>query len=157
MKSSNKRNCDFYYTVVFMLVIGVIAIVVGVYNWSDFTSFGRTICSIVAGAAIYISAITLIEGFTPGLMGYTCPRCGGPVGRAVASQTDDLFHMLLISIFSAFATFGCGKCGPIRGSELPLASRIMAVLRSLRWLAMGALVLGAIVGAILFASASSHH
>jgi hypothetical protein len=48
---NNTRDFNFYYTVIFMLLIGLGAIGVAVYNWSDFGSFGRTTCSVVAGAA----------------------------------------------------------------------------------------------------------
>jgi hypothetical protein len=153
---NNTRDFNLYYiyTVIFMLLIGLGAIGVAVYNWSDFGSFGRTTCSVVAGAALYMSALTLIEGFVPGLMGSACPHCGGPVGRCAVSGTDDIFAMVLLSLSNAFASFQCAKCGLIPSNAFPLKLRIMAVLRSLRWLAFGALALGAIIGVFVVMSVS---
>jgi hypothetical protein len=156
MQDKNSRDFNFYYTVIFMFLIGLIAIAVAIYNWADFTTFGRTISSIVAASALYMSGLTLLEGFVPGLMGYACPRCGGPVGRGTSSGTGDVFAMLLFSLSNAFATFQCEKCGLIASREFPIKVRIMALLRSLRWLAFGALALGAIAGVLFLVASTSH-
>jgi hypothetical protein len=160
--TQNTRDGNFWYTVILMLIIGVVAIVVAYYNWSDFQTLGHTVCLIVAGSALYVSTTILIEGFYPTVGDFKCPRCGGAVGRNIVSQSDQsdpsqvIFHLALFSILNVFATFHCAKCGPIRGSEFPIMPRIVALMRSLRWLAMGALALGAIIG-VLFLVALSRH
>jgi hypothetical protein len=160
---TNTRDFNFWYTVILTLIVGIVTIVVAYYNWSDFKTLGHTICSIVAGCALYVSVTFLIEGFYPTVGDFKCPRCGGAVGRSELFRADEsdpsqaLFHMTLFSLLNVFATFHCAKCGPIRGSEFPLMPRIIGLMRSLRWLALGTLALGAIVGVIVLVSLSSHH
>lgn len=158
----NTRNFDFWYTVILMFIVGVIAIVVAVYNWSNFGTPGHTICTIVACSALYFSATFLIEGFYPTVGNFKCPRCGGPVHQNVVFKADqkDAFqmflHMVFFSIVNIFASYYCAKCGSIRGSEFPLMPRLIALMRSLRWLSLGTLALGAIIG-VFSLIALSHH
>jgi hypothetical protein len=160
MAKDNYRDGNYYYTLVLTFLIGSVAMGVAIYNWSYFATLGRTISLSLAGAGLYCFAIILIEGLFPDLRRYTCPKCGGPVGRASVAggaTTDDVFAMLLISIFSVFGTFHCGRCGQIPASELPLKQRLMAALRSLRWLAFGIILLSAIGGVLVFMAMSSRH
>lgn len=78
--------------------------------------------------------------------GYICPRCGGSVSRGTASvgEINNLFGWVFYSIYMVFAQFHCTKCGRIPGSQFPPKVRIVMALRTLRWLVVAAVCLGAI-------------
>ena len=161
MAKDNFRDGNYYYTLVLTLLIGSVALGVTIYNWSYFATLGHTIGLSLAIAGLYCFLVILIEGIFPELRGYRCPKCGGSVARATAAGghtgDGDIFAMLLLSIFSVFGTFHCGKCGQIPGRELPAKQRLMAALRSLRYLALAVIFLSAIGGVCVFMALSSRH
>jgi len=50
-------------------------------------------------------------------MAYKCPRCGEPVKRGSSSAATVAGGAVGALLYSAFGSFQCKKCGPIRKRE----------------------------------------
>lgn len=81
-------------------------------------------------------------------MAYQCPRCGKPVERSSSAMAAGAGGAVGALMYSAFASFRCKVCGPLKKSEFPPEVRQTMLLGTLG-IVVGAIVLLVVAFALL--------